>query len=96
MFDNPGANRVKVNVSAQLKQVCFFVHDQRFVSALKKVARPSMPPIELIRVMRLRVVHECCEIRAGCFDENVVVVVHQNVTEYPDAETLRVHLKLLG
>src|SRR5437879_10044809 len=65
------------------------LHQHGLEATLKQVAAPTVPPIEPDTVADAKPLHGPAEIGFGCFEQQMIVIVHQDIAVDPEAETLR-------
>jgi hypothetical protein len=80
-----GPYRVQMNIPAQLSKVAVPVDDDRLVSALKQMAAPISLYVDVSGVGAVQVMHHLTKVRFGGFDEEVVMVGHENIAVKNDA-----------
>ena len=74
-----GAYRIQDNVSTGLQEMRILLDDDRFVSALEKMACSMAPVIEELGVNAVHLAHAEGEVSIRGFNEEMIVVVHQAV-----------------
>src|SRR5205814_3225065 len=71
----------------QSQQIIPFLHEETFVSPLKKMAAAAMTPIKKHRIRNSEPMHPTSEVWAMCLRDKMKVVCHQNKTENSDVKT---------
>jgi hypothetical protein len=57
-----------------------FLNEYRFVPPLKNVVHARMSAVEALRVYSVQLPHSKTEVWIRCFDDDVIVVVHEAVS----------------
>lgn len=70
---------VEPNVSGQLKQVAFLLHQDRLVPSLQKMPHSVVPAVERLGVDAVKLTHSTRQIGLRRFNEGVIMVWHQAV-----------------
>src|SRR3974390_2148708 len=83
---NVCAYRVKVNVSAQFQQIAILINQDGLVSPLEKMAASFPFVIDVCGVRAVQVVHDMAQISCGGFDEQMVVVGHEDMAVNDEAK----------
>ena len=72
-------DRVEDHVSAELQQIAFFIDNDCFVSTLEYVAGFLMSPVVPLGVDSIQLSHAARKVSFRCFDNEVIVGVHETV-----------------
>jgi hypothetical protein len=87
LCDHLRPNRVEDHIAAQLQQMCVLLHEDGVVPALEEMADQVMPAIEGLGIDAVEVPHAASQIGLWCFQEQMVVVVHQAIGIESPSET---------
>ena len=77
-IDDPGSNRIEVDVSAYFEEVPVLFHDLAMETSLKEMAGATMPPVEVTGIASIEILHPRGEIGFRGLDEEMIVIPHEN------------------
>ncbi len=87
-LDQPGPDRVEVDVAADLEEVAFLFDQVALEAPLKQVPAATVAAVEVPGVAPVELLHAGREVRLGRFDEQVLVIAHQDEGVQPPAVDL--------
>lgn len=74
------AQRIQNDVTGQFQKIALLLHQNGFVTSLKKMSDELMSPIEMLGVYAVKLAHGLRQIPLHCFDQQVVVISHLTKT----------------
>ena len=83
----PGTDRIEDDVAGQLQEIRVLVDNDRLIPSLEDVARSVVLTVEFLRIDAVEVSHAPREIPFGCFNQQMVVVVHEALAVILRAKT---------
>ncbi len=82
------AHRVEVDIAGDLLPAGVIFDDHRAKAALEEVTRSVVPPIKPDTVADVEPLHGTAQVGARCFDEQMIVVIHQHIGVDTNREAL--------
>jgi hypothetical protein len=79
MLDHACTNGIQHNISAHCKEMTVLLYENGLVPSLEKMPRPVVSLIERLGIDPIQLPHTEREIPFGCFDEEMIVVVHETI-----------------
>jgi len=81
-----------MDIPAEGQKIAILLHKDRPVSPLQEMPHPHMPSIEKVRVSPIYPMHDLQEIPLGGFQDEMIMVVHQDIGMNQDTIAIMVIL----
>ena len=79
MADRFGSDRIEHHITAHLQKVAVLLNKNSFKPSLKDMTHPVMSPVKGLGINTVKLSHSLRQVSIGCFNDQVIVIVHQAI-----------------
>jgi hypothetical protein len=81
--------RIEYYITADIEKVSVLLNENSFKPPLKEMTNPAVPLIKCLGIHAIEPPHSLRQVSIRCFNDQVIVVVHQAIGIANPMETLR-------